>query len=67
MRRSRRHTTDAFRSETLLGSRIPVASLIQSLAVIEYLNFHHAANALGVAQSSVSARVMPHLERKGSA
>ena len=42
---------------TSLGSRIPLASLIQTLAVAEYLNFRHAANALGVAQSSVSARV----------
>ena len=42
---------------TCLGSRIPLASLIQTLAVAEYLNFRHAANALGVAQSSVSARV----------
>ena len=40
-----------------LGSRIPMASLIQTLAVAEYLNFRHAASALGVAQSSVSARV----------
>lgn len=45
------------RMPTLLGSRIPMASLIQTLAVAEYLNFRHAANALGVAQSSVSARV----------
>lgn len=42
---------------TSLGSRIPLTSLIQTLAVAEYLNFRHAANALGVAQSSVSARV----------
>lgn len=41
----------------LLGTRIPMVSLIQTLAVAEYLNFRHAANALGVAQSSVSARV----------
>ena len=34
-----------------------MASLIQTLVVAEYLNFRHAANALGVAQSSVSARV----------
>src|SRR5690606_35951865 len=40
---------------TALGSRIPPASLLQTLAVAEYLNFRHAANALGVAQSSVSA------------
>ena len=40
-----------------LGNHIPMTSLIQTLAVAEYLNFRHAANALGVAQSSVSARV----------
>ncbi|MFE5321907.1 LysR family transcriptional regulator [Paenibacillus sp. NPDC056579] len=40
-----------------LGSRIPLASLIQTLAVAEYLNFCHAANALGVSLSSISARV----------
>jgi len=40
-----------------VGGRIPLASLIQTLAVAEYLNFRHAATALGVAQSSVSARV----------
>jgi DNA-binding transcriptional LysR family regulator len=34
-----------------------MASLIQTLAVAEYLNFRHAANALGIAQSSISARV----------
>lgn len=42
---------------TVLGSRIPLVSLIQTLAVAEHLNFRHAANALGVSQSSVSARV----------
>lgn len=42
---------------TSLGSRIPLASLIHTLAVAEHLNFRHAANALGIAQSSVSARV----------
>jgi len=41
----------------LLGARIPLASLIHTLAVAEYLNFRHAANALGVSQSSVSERV----------
>jgi DNA-binding transcriptional LysR family regulator len=34
-----------------------MASLLQVLAVAEYLNFRHAANALGVSQSSVSARI----------
>lgn len=41
----------------LLHGRIPMASLIQTLAVAEYLNFRHAASAVGVSQSSVSARV----------
>ena len=40
-----------------LGSRIPLASLIQALSVAEHLNFRHAAAALGVSQSSVSTRV----------
>ena len=66
MRRSKRHANDPFRpSETLLGSRIPLMSLIQTLAVAEYLNFRHAANALGVAQSSVSARVKALEEELG--
>ena len=42
---------------TSLGSRIPLASLIQTLAVTEHLNFRHAAKALRVSLSSVSARV----------
>ncbi|MEH3036035.1 MAG: LysR family transcriptional regulator [Sphingomonas adhaesiva] len=37
--------------------RISLTSLIQTLAVAEFLNFHHAANALGVTQSSVSTRI----------
>ncbi len=40
-----------------LGSRIPLASLIQALAVAEHLNFRHAAAALGVSQSCVSTRI----------
>jgi DNA-binding transcriptional LysR family regulator len=40
-----------------LGSRIPLASLIQTLAVAEHLNFRHAANSLGASQSSVSTRI----------
>ena len=42
---------------TSLGSRIPLASLIQTLAVAEYLSFYRAAQALGTSQSSVSARI----------
>lgn len=41
----------------LLRGRIPLAALIQTLSVAEYLNFRHAANALGVSQSSVSTRI----------
>jgi len=40
-----------------LGSRIPLASLIQALSVAECLNFRRAAAALGVSQSSVSTRI----------
>jgi len=40
-----------------LGSRIPLCTLVQILAVAEHLNFSHAASALGTSQSSVSARV----------
>jgi len=42
---------------SLLGNRIPLTALIQVLAVAEYLNFRHAANSLGISQSSVSARI----------
>lgn len=42
---------------TRLGARIPLVSLIQTLAVAEHLNFHRAAQALGISQSSVSARI----------
>ncbi|KQM38803.1 LysR family transcriptional regulator [Sphingomonas sp. Leaf10] len=34
-----------------------MTSLIQTLTVAEYLNFHHAANVLGTSQSCVSARI----------
>lgn len=40
-----------------LGSCIPLASLIQTLAVAEHLSFYRAAHALGVSQSSVSTRI----------
>jgi hypothetical protein len=33
---------------TSLGSRFPLASMVHTLTVTEYLNFRHAANALGV-------------------
>lgn len=46
MRRSAARRVSERGLPTLLGSRIPMASLIQTLAVAEYLNFYHAANAL---------------------
>jgi DNA-binding transcriptional LysR family regulator len=44
-------------TQPVLGSRIPLVSLIQALSVAEHLNFRHAATALGVSQSSVSTRI----------
>ncbi|WCM27404.1 LysR family transcriptional regulator [Sphingomonas sp. QA11] len=49
----------------ILSGRIPLISLVQCIAVAEYLNFRHAANALGVAQSSVSARIKALEENLG--
>ncbi|MEH3091321.1 MAG: LysR family transcriptional regulator [Agrobacterium cavarae] len=58
MRRSRNCGDEPIgRKATLLGCRIPLVSLIQTLAVAEHLSFHHAARTLGVSQSSVSARI----------
>lgn len=42
---------------TSLGSRIPLASLIQTVAVARHLSFRQAAIALGLSQSSVSERI----------
>lgn len=50
---------------TILGSRIPLVSLIQTLAVAEYLSFCRAAQALGTTQSSVSARIKALEEELG--
>lgn len=46
-----------WRIPTALGSRISLAALIQTLAVAEHLNFHHAARSLGISQPSISAGV----------
>lgn len=45
------------RSSPLHAGQIPMVTLLQLLTVAEHLNFRHAANELGVAQSSVSARI----------
>lgn len=42
---------------SLLDGRIPLASLMQVLAIAECLNFRHAANRLGISQSSASTRI----------
>ena len=61
-RRSVRTQTSEDRPSTLNHTilqrgRVPMASLVQTLAVAEHLNFRHAANALGLCQSGISARV----------
>lgn len=57
MRRRQGRFSDHDQSSKLLGGRVPMAALIQTCAVAEHLNFRHAAKALGVSLSSVSARV----------
>lgn len=56
-RRALRGENEASASPPLLGGRIPMVSLIQTLAVAQYLSFRQAALALGVSQSSVSERI----------
>ncbi|MBS1081241.1 LysR family transcriptional regulator [Gluconobacter kondonii] len=60
-------TSPPGRTRSLLGTHIPLASVIQTLMVAEYLNFRHAANALGVTQSSVRTRIKVLEERLGIA
>lgn len=57
--------SDTWQSPSRLGARIPLISLIETLAVAEYLNFRHAANFLGVSASSVSERVKTLEENLG--
>lgn len=56
-RQSVREKHEDFSVPSLWSGRIPMASLIRVLAVAEHLNVRHAANALGVSQSSVSTRI----------
>ena len=44
-------------TQTALGPRVPLVSLVQAFSVAEHLNFRHAACALGASQSSVSTRI----------
>ncbi len=46
-----------YRPSSLLGTHIPLLSLIQALSVAEHLSFRRAAAAMGVSQSSVSVRI----------
>lgn len=57
MRRQKKASTNPVKVPLLLGSRIPMTSLIQTLAVAECLSFHRAALALGTSQSSVIAQI----------
>lgn len=57
MRRRTKGKADLREPSALLRGRIPMASLIQTLAVAEYLSFQRAARALGTSQSSVSAHI----------
>lgn len=64
MRRRRGDHADKF-AISIKSGRIPLVSLIQTLAVAEHLSFHRAANALGFSQSSVSARIKALEENLG--
>ncbi len=45
------------RERLLLGGRIPLASLLHTLAVAEHLNFRQATNISGATRSIVTARI----------
>lgn len=57
MRRASNPRFEISETGNLLGTRIPLVSLRQTLAVAQYLSFRQAALALGVSQSSVSERI----------
>lgn len=57
MRRRSLHDVSSNSPRDLLSNRVPMSALIQCLAVARHLSFRHAASALGVSQSSVSARI----------
>ncbi|MBB1094516.1 LysR family transcriptional regulator [Rhodopseudomonas palustris] len=49
--------TASSQERSILGTKVPLIALRQILAVSRYGSFRHAAQALGVSQSSISARV----------
>lgn len=55
-RRPKSVATDSV-ADLLSGGRIPMVTLVQTLAVARYLSFYRAAVALGTSQSSVSTRI----------
>lgn len=57
MRRRGKITAGQYESSALFCGRIPMTSLIHTLAVAQHLSFQHAALTLGTSQSSVSARI----------
>lgn len=57
MRRASNLRFEISETGNLLGTRIPLVSLRQTLAVAQYLSFRQAALAMGVSQSSVSERI----------
>lgn len=68
MRRRKKHGKAVLSATpSLITARIPMVSLVQTLAVAEHLNFRHAASALGVTQSNISTRIKALEETLGIA
>lgn len=67
MRRRPKSTKISERASQPKLGRIPLVALRHVVTVAEHLNFHHAATALGVSQSSVSTRIKALEEELGIA
>jgi len=57
MRRKKLFVAATSPTSLLMSGRVPMAVLIQILAVARYFSFHRAAQVLGTSQSSVSTRI----------